>query len=75
MNRRMTPVAIKTEASISIFFTGICMPSILTFPSPMSLRVVAEMEQEENGHPGLEITLKGHLLQSNPWRGEINLSK
>lgn len=56
MSRRMTPMAIKTEVSISISFIGICMPSIFTLPSPMSLGIATEMEQEENGNHGLEST-------------------
>ena len=51
-------MAIKTEVSTSMSFTGICMPSILTLPSPTSLGIAAEMEQEENGNPGMENTLK-----------------
>lgn len=35
------------------------MPSIFTLPSPMSLGIATEMEQEENGNHGLESTLEG----------------
>lgn len=55
-------MATKTEASISTFFMGICMPSIFTLPSSMSLGVTAEMEKEKNGHPEMESTLKGNFL-------------
>lgn len=60
-------MAIKTEVSISISFIGICMPSIFTLPSPMSLGIANEMEQEENGNHGLESTLEG-IFYNQLWK-------
>lgn len=61
-------MAIKTEASISTSSTGICMPRILILPSPVSLGIAAEMEQEENGHLGLESYSKGAPFAVNFWK-------
>lgn len=45
--RRITLMAIKKEDRISASFIGIFMPSSFTLSSPMSLRITAEMEEEE----------------------------
>lgn len=41
MSSRTKHMAIKIEDTISTFFMGIFMPSIFTFPPPMSLRITA----------------------------------